>query len=355
VASPRTLIGLVSPQFLLLLVSPVTLILFLVVLYQESTGSAGPRRRQVSALAAASGMAVGIGLRAWQMRATAVTLRSLPPQIRAQFSAATFDIAGQWRHALFTSFIPAVLWIGFLLLFWRDVAPLGRKWTRRSAFVLCLVTTAQGVNQIGGILSGVHRYLADTPGLAGALQRGQGQTQGRDAALTLAVRLIGPCGSLGAGAPMQLSGTARSYCLKQPTIVDQGDIGAAEFDQNADDGSAIRLTPYNDAARRLTQVTGKNIGLQIGVVMNGQLVSVETIAAPTGQVWITGLAHDAANRVIEAFRRPVLTFWNLVTLAAFWNLVIVTAVRLAATAALPCFLFSVWWTRSAPAAGAVAL
>jgi len=359
-ASPRILIERGTLEFVLPLASPITLVLFLVALYQELTGHASSSRRQILGLAAASGMAVHVGLLARQLLANTVALSSLPPQIRAQLPAATLDVPGQWMHAIFWSIIPAVIWIGFLLVFWRNVAPLGREWTRRLALVLCLITTAQAVNEISRILSGMHRYHANWPGLAVSLLATQAQTQDRNAALTLAVGLITQCDSpachslcqtLHVGA-MQLSGTAKSYCFVGPTIVDQRDIATAEFDQAAYNKSIVRLTLNDDAAQRFRQVTWKNIGNEVGVLMNGQLVTVAKIYAPIDQVGIMGLAHDVADMVVETFqrRRPVFTFWHLVILPALgtgWE--ILQAVLLgAASAALPWFLFSVWRTRAAP-------
>jgi hypothetical protein len=211
-------------------------------------------------------------------------------------------------------------------------------------------TTAQVVNEIGRYLSGMHRHFADWPERAVTLLPTQAQTQGGNATLTLAVHLIATCGSVRAGAPMQLSGTAKSYCLNESTIVDQRD-------QDAYDKSTIRVTLNDDATRRFRQVTGNSIGLPIGVVFNGQLVSVAQIMDRVERVWIGGLAHDVADMVVETLqrRRPVLTFWNLVILPV-WNLVILPAVLLAASAALPWFLFSVWRTGPAPelAGGTVA-
>jgi hypothetical protein len=351
-ASPRNLIERGTLEFVLALVSPITLVLFLVALYQELTGHASASRRQVWALAAASGMIVRVGFLAGQLHANAVALSSLPPQIRAQLPAATFDVPGQWMHAIFWSIIPAVIWFGFLLVFWRDVALLGREWTRRLALVLCLITTAQAVNEISRILSGLHRYHANWPGLAVSLLVTQAQTQDRNAALTLAVGLITQCDSVHAGA-MQLSGTAKSYCFIGPTIFDERDIATAELDQAAYHKSIVRLTLNDDAAQRFKQLTGANIGNEVGMAVNGQLVSVAMIQARIDQVvGITGLAHDVADMVVETFqrRRPVFTFWHLVILPALstgWE--ILQAVILgAAPAALPWFLFSVWRTRAAP-------
>jgi len=339
-------------EFVLSLAPPVTLILFLVALYRELTGHAGPSSRQDWALAAAAGTVIRIGFIVWSLVGTAAAVRSMPPQSRAQFSAAAIDLPGLWVHAIWRNILPDVIWIGFLLIFWRDVAPLGRWWTRGLAVVLCVVAMVPVVNGIGRTRASVDRYRADWRGRTVGLPVAQGQTQTRNAALTLAVRLIAPCGSSGAGAPMQLSGTANSYCLKEPTIVDQRDIAAAEFDQNAHDQSTIRLTLHDDAARRSIEVTGKNVGAPIAVVVNGQLVSVATIQVPLGKVWIARLAPNVADSMVEAFPRPhpVFPLWDQAAL--FWNLVILPTVLLAASAGLPCFLLSVCWT--GPGAGTAA-
>lgn len=298
-------------------------------------------------------MVIQIGLRAWPL----LTVGSLPPQISAQFPRATADLPGQWMQATFRTILPAVIWIAFLLIFWRDAAPLGRRWTRTLAFVLCLFTIPPVLNNFRGVVAGIHRYRTEWRERVAALPGAQGQTQHKDTALKLAVRRVAPCGSSGAGAPMQLSGTAKSYCLMERTIVDQGDIATAEFDKPEHDTSTVRLTLNDDAARRSIQVTGKNMGAQIAVVMNGQLVSVATIQAALGQVWIARLAHNMAESVVEAFPRrpPVFPFWDRVTL--LWEMVIEWLVFLAAAAALPFFLFSVAWTGpvpyTAPAATAV--
>ncbi len=344
---PRMLIhwrGVVG--FVLALVPGVTRILFLVALYLELTGHASPSRRQDWALAAACGVVVQIGLRVWPL----LTLSSLPPQIRAQFPRAAVDLPGQWAHAFFRNILPDVIWIGFLLMFWREAAPLGRRWTRTLAFILCLLTMPPVVNNFRGVLSGIHRYLSETRERTAARPGAQGQTQNRNTALTLAVRRVAPCGSVRAGAPMQPSGTAESYCLMEPAIIDERDIATAEFDPYANDQSTIRLTLNDDAARRSIQVTGKNIGSQIAVVVNGQLVSVATIQARLGQVWIARLAPNVADRVVESFprRHPVFPFWDRVTL--LWDLVIVWVVLLAASTGLPYFLFTVGWTGPGPGA-----
>lgn len=334
-ADPRLLIRRGIVEFVLALVSPVTLLLFLVALYQELTGSASARRRQNWALAAAFGMAVRIGFEAGELHATSVSLRSLPPEARAQFSPAAFDLSGQWVHAIFWNFLPALIWAGFLLIFWLAVAPLGRKWTRGLALVLCLFAIPPVLTGLRGVRFGIHQYLAYWRARGGALPATP------PPALTLAVRPIAPCGSLEAGAPMPLSGTAKSYCFKEPTIVDERDIGWAELGQR--DQSAVWLTLSSDGARRLRPVTG-----QIGAVINGRLVSVSARLALPNHVLIPGLTRDVTDRMVASFPRlhPMWPFQN--PAISFWSLLILPIVLLAAATGLPYFLFCVWWTRSAP-------
>ena len=53
----------------------------------------------------------------------------------------------------------------------------------------------------------------------------------------------------------------------------------------------------------MLDVTRKNIGLKVGVVINGQLLSVAMIAGGTAHVWIAGLPQNTAESLIGAFQR----------------------------------------------------
>jgi preprotein translocase subunit SecD len=136
-----------------------------------------------------------------------------------------------------------------------------------------------------------------------ALLGAQVQTKGTNAALTLEVHFITACDSGRASAPMQLAGSPNKYCLQASTIVDQRDVASAGFDQHAYDKPTIELILKDDAALRLRGVTGKSIGLQIGVVINGQLVSVAQIQDRVEQVWIQGLPRNTAESVVQVFQR----------------------------------------------------
>lgn len=340
-SSPGLLIQRGILEFVLTLVSPVTLVLFLVALYQELRGSASTGRRQNWALAAAFGMAVRIGFEAGELHAIAVSQRSLPPAARAQFSPAAFDLSGRWEHAIFWNFLPALIWAGFLLIFWLTVAPLGRKRTRGLALVLCLFAIPPVLTRLRGVRFGIDQSAAYWRARAGALPAVP------PPGLTFAVRLIAPCGSLEAGAPLPLSGTAKSYCFKEPAIVDERDIGWAALGER--DKSAVWLTFSNDGARRLRPVTG-----QIGAVINGRLVSVSARLALPNHVLVPGLTRDVTDRMVEGFPRlqPISPLENPAIL--FWSLLILPSVLLAASVGLPYFLFSVVWTGPAPEAAPAA-
>jgi len=103
---------------------------------------------------------------------------------------------------------------------------------------------------------------------------------------------------------MALAGTSKTYCLQPRALVDQRDVVSAGFDRDALDKSTIQVTLTPNAAQRLRALTAKSIGLQIGVVLSSQLVSVATIAAGTDRVWIARLTPDRAEMVIRAFRAP---------------------------------------------------
>ena len=81
------------------------------------------------------------------------------------------------------------------------------------------------------------------------------------------------------------------------------DVASARYDEHAHDKSTIDVTLQPEAARRMLDVTRKNIGLKVGVVINGQLLSVAMIAGGTAHVWIAGLPQNTAESLIGAFQR----------------------------------------------------
>ena len=152
VHSPTILIQPQILEFVLGLLSPVTLVVFLLGLYWELSEHRDARRRQLFALAAASGMGIRLGLTFRQLHETGVALRSLTPQMRAQMRAVP-DLTGVWVHAAIWTMLPTIMWIAFLLIFWHESAPLSRERTGKVAALLCIFTA---VHQGDGKCAGNH-------------------------------------------------------------------------------------------------------------------------------------------------------------------------------------------------------
>ncbi len=155
VRSPEILINPRILEFALWLFPSVTMIAFLAVLLRELSGYHAVRPRQLFALAAASGMVVRLGLACWQLYRAGVVLRFLPRQMRTL-----------WVTTAIWSILPTIAWIAFLVIFWREAAPLGRKWTRYLAASLCILTAIQGVYGAIGFVSRLQRFTPDWTGRA---------------------------------------------------------------------------------------------------------------------------------------------------------------------------------------------
>lgn len=163
VHSPTILIQPQMLAFVLGLLSPVTLVVFLLVLYWELSGHRDVRRRQLFALAAASGMGIHLGLTFWQLHESGVALSSLTPQMRAQMRAVP-DLTGMWVHAAIWTMLPTIAWIAFLLIFWHEASPLSRERTGKVAAFLCVFTAVQGIYGASRLLSRLQRYIPDWTG-----------------------------------------------------------------------------------------------------------------------------------------------------------------------------------------------
>jgi TonB family protein len=90
---------------------------------------------------------------------------------------------------------------------------------------------------------------------------------------------------------------AGQYCLDRSPIFDQTDVPSA----TAAGAAQVELRLSEAAAERFGGWTAKSIGLQMGAVLNGQLISVATIVAPTRRAWISDLTETERAVVIDAF------------------------------------------------------
>src|SRR5262249_8825076 len=121
-------------------------------------------------------------------------------------------------------------------------------------------------------------------------------------AVTFALRLVVPCGTINASPPMSLEGA--TFCLDQRAIVDESGVKSAAV-TNEQDGPWVKLTLTDEASSRLLAATRKNIGNRIAVVLNGRVSAVPVVKAPvSNKIPITGpFTERQANDIAAEFNR----------------------------------------------------
>jgi preprotein translocase subunit SecD len=122
--------------------------------------------------------------------------------------------------------------------------------------------------------------------------------------VTLRVHLLVACGTPGAGAQVKVQGQAASLCLDRTPFLTQNDVESAEIQPGAQGRTRVFLTFHEEAARRELQVTLKNIGNRVGIVLNGRVVGTPTITAASRLLYIDdSFTKEQAEAVVGAFNR----------------------------------------------------
>ena len=107
------------------------------------------------------------------------------------------------------------------------------------------------------------------------------------------------CGTSGASAPRAANG-GEAHCFSLRPLLDENDVLSAATDETAD-GRPLVLTLNANAAARVRQFTGHNIGRHLGIFVSGRLVSVPMIAAPTSQIPVGGYTSDEERQLLKSF------------------------------------------------------
>ena len=106
--------------------------------------------------------------------------------------------------------------------------------------------------------------------------------------VALEVRLVVPCSSHDAGKPVKDPDAASSVCLDRTPFLTDRDVESAEVRRSGSGRVVIFLTFHSDAAMRELQVTLKNVGNRVGIVLNGNLVSAPRISGGSRFLFIDG-------------------------------------------------------------------
>ena len=122
--------------------------------------------------------------------------------------------------------------------------------------------------------------------------------------VTLAVHVLVACSSPGAGQPVTYPGAATPQCLAPTPFLTHKDVQSAELRQNSKGHSVVFLTFHQDAAVRELEITRKNIGNRVAIVVNGRVASVPSIAAASRFLYLdAGYAAQQAQAIVAAFNR----------------------------------------------------
>jgi preprotein translocase subunit SecD len=119
---------------------------------------------------------------------------------------------------------------------------------------------------------------------------------------SLQVRLASPCSGKEAARPMKDPDDAGTLCLERTPFLTERDVESAQIHRNAAGHPVILLTFRHEAAMRELQVTMKNIGNRVGIVLNGRLLSAPRISAASRLLFVDGNFTQAqAESLVEAF------------------------------------------------------
>jgi preprotein translocase subunit SecD len=123
-----------------------------------------------------------------------------------------------------------------------------------------------------------------------------------DAPVTLEVRLAAPCTSHTAGRPMRDPDGAGPICLDRTPFLTARDVESAEVHHSGAGHPVVFLTFHSEAAMRELQITMKNIGNRVGIVLNGHLVSAPKIPGGSRFLFIdAGFTQAQAEALVDAF------------------------------------------------------
>ena len=120
--------------------------------------------------------------------------------------------------------------------------------------------------------------------------------------VTLAVHLLVACPA--GAAPVKVQTAAGPLCLDRQPFLTQDDVQSAEIQPSSQGHPMVFLTFHEDAAIRELQVTRKNIGNRVGIVLNGRVVDSPLITAGSRLLYIDDhFTRPEAEAVVGAFNR----------------------------------------------------
>ena len=94
---------------------------------------------------------------------------------------------------------------------------------------------------------------------------------------------------------------AGTFCLSRQVIASEGDIQSAELGAGSKTHPAAAVTSKEKAAKRMLEITSRNIGNRMGALIKGRLVTVPMIVAPVSGC-LTVVEHLTAQEADDLVR-----------------------------------------------------
>jgi len=124
------------------------------------------------------------------------------------------------------------------------------------------------------------------------------------APVTLAVHLLVPCAGPGAGRPVRLPGVDPSLCLDKTPFLTEKDVASAELHNNSKGRPNVFLTFHEEAAVRELDVTRRNVGGRVAIVVDGRIVSAPAVSSSSRLLYIDGnYTEKQAQALVAAFNK----------------------------------------------------
>lgn len=116
--------------------------------------------------------------------------------------------------------------------------------------------------------------------------------------VTLEVRLVVPCSTAHFGQPVKDPDGAGQICLDRNAFLTTSDVETAEVRRNSAGHNTVFVTFHHDAAMRELQVTLKNTGHRVAILVDGRPVTAPTISSGSRFLFIDGnFTHDRAEEI----------------------------------------------------------
>lgn len=127
-----------------------------------------------------------------------------------------------------------------------------------------------------------------------------------NSSIALEVRLVVPCSGPHAGRPVKDPDGAGSICLDRSAFLTNADVESAEIHHNSAGHPTVFLTFHHDAAMRELQITLKNIGHHVAILLDGSVISAPKISSGSRLLFIDGNFTEArAQAFVAAFNNRV--------------------------------------------------